>query len=197
MELRGGLSTYDLSVLEKDIFADYLQHSMNNPAIEFVKYFLGDDYIKFIDVMSGTTIKIPSGKTLERDLESVKMYLYTNKRAFTEDSIKEASKVFGKSILTVRRYVLKVSKVLGTEDTLEGDALNNFITQIKSVEEQDSYYKTKLEKEKEKLYEDRRKKRLETDTDEDTSNSNDTVEENEKEIQEILNSANMEVTKDE
>lgn len=192
MELRGGLSTYELSVLEKDTFADYLQHSMNNPAIEFIKYFLGDDYIKFIDVMSGTTIKIPSGKALERDLESVKMYLYTNKRAFTEDSIKEASKVFGKSILTVRRYVLKVSKVLGTEDTLEGDALNNFITQIKSVEEQDSYYKTKLEKEKEKLYEGRRKKRLNENEEGDTSDDNlETEEESEKEIEEILKSVDI------
>lgn len=156
MNVRGGFSTYSLSSSEKDTFAEYLQHSMNSPALEFIKYLLGDDYIKFIDVMSGTTLKIPSAKSLEHDLELVRIFLYVKRHGFTEISIKEAAKSYGKSVLTTRRYVLKVAKVLGIEDLLEGDDLNNYITYIKSVEQMDSYYITKLEAKQDELHEKRR-----------------------------------------
>ena len=59
MEIHGVFSTYKLTNQEKDLFAEYLQHVMNNPVIEFVRYLLGDDYLKFIDILSGTTFKIP------------------------------------------------------------------------------------------------------------------------------------------
>ena len=157
MEIRGGFSTYNLSTAEKEVFAEYLQHSMNNPALEFIKYLLGDDYIKFIDVMSGTILKIPSAKSLEHDLELIRVFLYARKNGFSEISIKEASKMFNKTVLTIRRYVLKVSKVLGIEDTLiDGDELNNYIKYIKSVEQLDSYYVTKLEAKQDEIM---RKKR--------------------------------------
>ena len=118
---------------------------MNNPALEFIRYILGDDYIKFIDIMSGTTMKIPSSKVLERDLEYVRIYLYVKRHGFTEQSIKEVAKMYNKTVLVVRRYVLKVSKVLGTEDTIEGDDLNNYVINIKSIESMDSYTITKVE----------------------------------------------------
>lgn len=145
MEVRGSFSTYELTTQEKDTFADYLQHSMNNPVMEFIKYLLGDDYIRFIDIMSGTTLKIPSQKTLIRDLESVKIYLYAKKNNFSETSVREAAKIYGKTALTARRYIYKVARVLGSEDLLEGDALNNYLSYIKSVSEIDSYYQTKVE----------------------------------------------------
>ena len=145
MELRGSFSTYELTSLEKDTFADYLQHSMNNPVMEFIKYLMGDDYIRFIDIMSGITLKIPSQKTLTRDLESVKIYLYAKKNNFSETSVREAAKLYGKTALTARRYIYKVARVLGSEDLLEGDALNNYLSYIKSVSEVDSYYQTKVD----------------------------------------------------
>lgn len=167
MEIRGGLSTYELSTIEKDTFAEYLQHSMNNPALEFIRYLLGDDYIKFIDVMSGTNVKIPSAKSLERDLESVKIYLYVKRHGFTELSIKEAAKTYNKTVLTARRYALKVSKVLGVEDMLEGDDLNNYITYIKSIEDLDSYYQTRVEAKQDELREKRKEaSRIESSEDE-------------------------------
>ena len=126
MDIKGVFSTIELSEQEKNIFAEYLQHSMNTPIIEFVRYLLGDDYLKFIDILSGTTFKIPSSKSLERDLEFVRIYLYVSRRGFTEEAFKMASKSFNKTAITVKRIVLKVSKTLGVEDTLEGDALANY-----------------------------------------------------------------------
>ncbi len=135
LNVRGVFSTYDLSDLEKDTFADYLQHSMNNPILEFIKYLLGDDYLKFIDIMSGSTFKVPSSKALERDLEAVRIYLYVKNGRFSDDALRIAAKTFGKSVVTCRRYVYKVARVLGVEDTLEGDDLNNYILYFKSVED--------------------------------------------------------------
>lgn len=135
MEIRGVFSTYDLTDSEKDTFADYLQHSMNNPIIEFIRYLLGDDYLKFIDIMSGSTFKVPSSKTLERDLLAVRLYLRAKRGGFTEDSIRIAAKEFGKTVVTTKRYIYKVSKVLGVEDILEGDDLNNYILNIKNVDD--------------------------------------------------------------
>lgn len=135
MEIKGTLAASSLSGLEKDIFADYLQHTLNNPVIEFVKYLLGDDYLRFIDILSGTTFKIPSARSLEKDVEACKIFTYVQKAGFTEESVKVASKMFGKTVLITRRYAYKVAKALGVEDTLDGDKLINFLLYIKSVEE--------------------------------------------------------------
>jgi hypothetical protein len=119
--------------------------------------------------MSGTTLKIPSSKALERDLESVRIYLYVKRGGFSEGVIKEASKAFNKTVLNIRRYTLKVSKVLGIEDVLEGDDLNNYIVNIKSVETLDSYYQTKAE-EKQDTLRDKRKQAEQNQTKEEIEN---------------------------
>lgn len=134
MEIRGVFSSVNLSELEKDTFVKYLQYSINSPVLEFVRYLLGDDYLKFIDILSGTTFKIPSSKSLERDLEYVRIYTYIKKRGFTESSIRSASKSFGKTVSTIKKSVYKVSKVLGIEDTLEGEQLDNYIKLIGCID---------------------------------------------------------------
>lgn len=128
-------STYNLTDIEKEVFAEYLQHTMNNPLVELVRYLLGDDYLKFIDIMAGSTFKIPSPKSLEKDLESVKVYLYVKKNGFTEDSVRSAAKLYNRTVLASRKAVYKVGKTLGVEDLIEGDSLNNYILNIKNIEE--------------------------------------------------------------
>lgn len=135
MEIYGVFSTYELTEREKDVYAEYLQHIMNGPALVFIRYLLGDDYLKFIDILSGTTLKIPSSKSLEKYLESVRIFLYLHDNGYTEESVKTASRMFKKTVLTTRRYAYKVCKALGIEDTLEGDTLNNYLLNIKSVDD--------------------------------------------------------------
>ena len=137
MEVKGVFSTYDLSDTEMEVFADYLQHSMNTPVLEFLKYLLGSDYLRFIDIMAGCNFKVPSSKTLERNLEAVRMFLYVKKHGFTEESVKEASKIYKKSLVTTRKYIYKITKTLGTEDELEGDDLINYTLYIKNPEEKE------------------------------------------------------------
>lgn len=46
--------------------------------------------------------------------------------------------MYKKTELAIKRIVLKVSKVLGTEDELSGVALENYIENIKSCENKSS-----------------------------------------------------------
>lgn len=134
-EKHGIFSTYELSNEEKDLFIEYLQHSINNPVMEFVHYLLGDDYLQFVDILAGSTIRIPPIKTLEKDLISVKMYIYVKDRDFTEDAVRVVSKLYNKNYNLVKRCIYRVAKSIGVEDTLEGDVLNNYILNIKSIDD--------------------------------------------------------------
>ena len=134
----GSLSTITMSDDEKDLFAEYLQISIGNPVLEFVRYLLGDDYLKFVDICSGTNFTIPSNRALERDINYIKIFLYVKKSNFTNGSIVDAGSVYKKTELAIKRIVLKVSKVLGTEDELSGVALENYIENIKSCENKSS-----------------------------------------------------------
>ena len=130
MSSYGSISTITMSGEEKDLYAEYLSVSIGNPVLEFVKYMLGDDYLKFIDICSGTNFNIPSNKALERGINNVKMYAYVKKWNFSNASIVNAGNIYKKTELATRRIVLSVANALGVKDTLEGEALVNFVENI-------------------------------------------------------------------
>ena len=130
MSSYGSISTITMSDEEKDLYAEYLSVSIGNPVLEFVKYMLGDDYLKFIDICSGTNFNIPSNKALERGINNVKMYAYVKKWNFSNASIVNAGNIYNKTELATRRIVLSVANALGVKDTLEGEALVNFVENI-------------------------------------------------------------------
>lgn len=130
MSSYGSISTITMSDEEKDLYAEYLSVSIGNPVLEFVKYMLGDDYLKFIDICSGTNFNIPSNKALERGINNVKMYAYVKKWNFSNASIVNAGNIYKKTELATRRIVLSVANALGVKDTLDGEALVNFVENI-------------------------------------------------------------------
>lgn len=130
MSSYGSISTITMSDEDKDLYAEYLSVSIGNPVLEFVKYMLGDDYLKFIDICSGTNFNIPSNKALERGINNVKMYAYVKKWNFSNASIVNAGNIYKKTELATRRIVLSVANALGVKDTLEGEALVNFVENI-------------------------------------------------------------------
>ena len=130
MSSYGSISTITMSDEEKDLYAEYLSVSIGNPVLEFVKYMLGDDYLKFIDICSGTNFNIPSNKALERGINNVKMYAYVKKWNFSNASIVNAGNIYKKTELATRRIVLSVANALGVKDTLECEALVNFVENI-------------------------------------------------------------------
>lgn len=130
----GILSRYNLTEEEKELFIEYLGYVIGNPSLDFVRYLLGDDYLKFIDILAGTSFKVPCSRLLEKDLEAVKMYSYVKSFNFSDDSILRVSKMYNKTALSVKKSIYKIAKNLGVEDTLDGEALNNYLSNIKPLD---------------------------------------------------------------
>jgi hypothetical protein len=112
MEKSGIFSLIKVSEKESDILLSYLRNQNQTPAFDFICYLIGIDYIQFLDLLAGTNLKIPSRKSLYRDIEYVKIYSYIKERDFTVDSVKNAAKIYNKNISFVKRAIFKVSKTL-------------------------------------------------------------------------------------
>ena len=126
MEKHGILSLINLNDKESETYLEYLRLSCKSPMYDFVKYLIGDDYVKFLDLLAGSTVKIPSRKTLFRDIESIKIYLYAEKHGFTEESLLCASKIFGKKMHFIRSSIKRVSKVLESRGEEESFSSEDF-----------------------------------------------------------------------
>lgn len=118
MEKPGILSLINLKDKESEYYLEYLRKVNNTPAYDFINYLIGEEYIKFLDLLAGTVLKIPNHKTLFRDLEYIKIYSYVRDRGYTEESIKCAAKLYNKKVYFVRRAVAKVSTVIEGKEVL-------------------------------------------------------------------------------
>ncbi len=112
MEKSGIFSLVNLNERESGAFLDFLRKKGNTSAYDLLKYLSGDDYLKVLDLMAGMLIKIPSRKSMYRDIEHIKLYCYVKERGFTEQSLRSASSVYGKRPSCVRRAVERVSNIL-------------------------------------------------------------------------------------
>ncbi len=127
----GILSLINLSDRESEIFLEYLRKSNKTPAYDFINYMIGENYIKFLDLMAGTNVKVPSRRSLYRDIEYIKIYVYVRDRGFTDESMRNASKIYNKKMVFVRRAVEKMSGIVQemeeaeSEDMEEAESENN------------------------------------------------------------------------
>ena len=112
MEKPGILSLVSIKGKESQYFRDYLRKTGNTAVYDFIYYLLGEDYLRFLDLLAGTVLKIPSHKTLYRDIEYIKLYCYVKERGFTEDAVKNAAKLYSKKAYFVRTAIKKISEVL-------------------------------------------------------------------------------------
>jgi hypothetical protein len=122
MEKNGILALVNLSDKESDLFLDYLRKSSNTPAYDFINYLIGKDYIMFLDLLAGVNLKISSRKSLYRDMEYIKIYIYVRDHGFNLDSMKCAAKIYNKKLSFVKRAVAKVSK---TVEGVANDCIND------------------------------------------------------------------------
>ena len=131
MKVKGLFSSYSLSRSEIDTLSTYLQYEIGNPMVSFLQYTLGDNFLAFMDIMAGTTIKVPSTKTLDKYVRGVQVYLYLKRNYFTNESIYSASKIYKESTSPIRNMAYKVSKTLWEESTFRGEQLDNYLQNIK------------------------------------------------------------------
>jgi hypothetical protein len=113
VETSGIFSLVKITADESDLLLSYLRNTSKSSALDFIVYLIGDDYLKFLDLLAGTTFKVPPRKSLYRDVEYIKIYNYVKARDFDIYAIKNASKVYGKNLAFIRRALEKVSKSIG------------------------------------------------------------------------------------
>lgn len=143
MDKSGIFSLVEINDRESELFLSYLRSTSKSPAVDFINYLIGSDYLKFLDLLAGTTFKIPSRKSLYRDIEYIKIYTYVKERNFSFDAIRTAPKLYSKSLAFIKKAITKISKALDEELPYSYEELNNIRSVVddgkRFIDEKDSW----------------------------------------------------------
>lgn len=120
-EIPGVLSHITLQPEERELFLDYMNRQKKMEVVDFLFAVLGENFLKFLDVFSGESIKIPQREEVIKIVNYVKIYKYCKSHNFTDEAYQKASVIFSRREMSIRRIVEKVSKVLEKEYSSDGD----------------------------------------------------------------------------
>lgn len=112
MENQGILSLIQLSDDEKELFLDYMCALKDTEQYDILVNLFGKDLLKFMDVFSGQSIKIPTRKYINKVIKYIKIYKYCEARGFSDESYRKAGKIFDRRKSSVIRAVKKVERVI-------------------------------------------------------------------------------------
>ena len=117
MENPGILSIVDIEEDEFEIFLDYLYALKDTEHFDAIYSMYGKEgLLKFLDVFSGDSVKVPKRTYLNKIIKKIKIYMYCLERDFSEESIRMASKLFDKRKSSVQRAIDKIERVLDKKD---------------------------------------------------------------------------------
>jgi len=112
MGTKGVLSFIKLSEEERHYLLRYLTKVKKTQVFDIIEYLFDDDFLKFIDVFSGESIKVPRREEVLKIVNYIKIYTYCQARGFSDESIEAASKIFKRRQVSVRKVIDKVSTTL-------------------------------------------------------------------------------------
>lgn len=117
MENPGILSVVDLEDDEFKVFLDYLYALKDSEHYDVLYSMYGKEgLLKFLDVFSGDSVKVPKRSYLNKIIKKIKIYMYCLERDFSDESIRMASKIFDKRKSSVQRAIDKIERVLDKKD---------------------------------------------------------------------------------
>lgn len=116
----GVLSAVHLNKDERDLVIDYYEKTNPSLNAEFLFVLMDEEWLKFLDVMAGTNIRVPSRDSILKTINYVKIYRYCAQRDFSRESIEKASKLFGRRTASISRIIEKVKRNL-TKGELDAD----------------------------------------------------------------------------
>lgn len=109
----GCLSAIELAYNEREVLLDYLSVSAPQAYTDFIFSLLGDrNFLSYMDVLEGLTIKIPPRQTLVKIINYTKIYSFLKARDFSEEAYEKASKLYKKRVVSLKRIVNKVEETL-------------------------------------------------------------------------------------
>lgn len=114
--LPGNLSVIDLTERENKMFLKYFESQYPKLEIGFLGEMLGADIYKWLDVLAGRKLNIPQREVILRSINDIKMYIYCRNHYFSEDSIKNAKKIFGKrDMKDTKSTLMKVGEIVDAD----------------------------------------------------------------------------------
>lgn len=116
--LPGVLTQVRVNDVEREILLDYLNKKKPMLYADFLFAVMGNDFIKFIDVLEGLTLKVPQREQLVKIISYIKIYSYLRSHNFSSEAYERASKLFNKREVSLRRIVANV------ENTIKGEVEN-------------------------------------------------------------------------
>ena len=112
----GVLSVVKLSDVERELFIDYLDNLKPSLHTDYLFAVFGSDYfLKFFDVFSGESVKVPAREDVIKIVCYIKIYSYCKSRNFSESSFEMAAKIYGKRKMSIKRIVEKRTKLQSLE----------------------------------------------------------------------------------
>lgn len=123
MENPGILSLIQVDEDEEELFLDYMHCLKETEDYDILYDIFEDDFWQFLDVYAGESIRVPRRGYLNKVVKYVRIYKHCEARDFSDESIRVASKIFGRRKSSIRRAINKVERVLakGRVDEKEDD----------------------------------------------------------------------------
>jgi hypothetical protein len=116
LQVPGVLSVVHMTQEEREFFIDYLDKTKPGLKTDYLFSVFGDnELLKFFDVFSGASIKVPPREEIKKLVNYIKIYAYCKSRGLTEESFERASKIFGRRTISIERVVMKVERILKDE----------------------------------------------------------------------------------
>lgn len=112
MENQGILSLIQLADDEIELFLDYMCALKDTEQYDILQNLFDEKLLQFMDVFSGESVKIPTRRYINKVIKYIKIYRYCEARDFSEESMRQASKIFDRRKSSVKRAIAKVERVL-------------------------------------------------------------------------------------
>ncbi len=113
----GLLKTINVTDNEFQLVLEYLEKIYNGDSTFDILYNLFDkeDFLRFCDIFSGQTVRVPKREELYKILTYIKIFAYIHVRGLDEASVASASKQFDKKPASIIRIYKKVDEVLTSD----------------------------------------------------------------------------------
>lgn len=115
VETVGKLSLVRLSNREREVLLEILRETVGDTLYEFLYYFLGSNFLKFLDTFSGQRFNVPDREKVVKLVNYVRIYSFVEKGNFSEESYEKAALFFEKRKASIVRIVAKVGKMLNKD----------------------------------------------------------------------------------
>lgn len=112
VETVGKLSLVRLSDREKEVLLEVMREESGDTLYEFISFFLGEDFLKFLDTFSGQRLNVPDRDRVVKLVNYVKIYAFVEKGGFSEEVYDKAALLFEKRRASVVRIVAKLNRIL-------------------------------------------------------------------------------------